>query len=156
MEITTPKHRVVLWVAANLSLVALVPAAVMYFSRELKAGAYPVDADSIGIPIMGTLMSVLGLLLPVNIACWLLLRRYPGKVALKISAKDLRVGPRVVAGLGLAFGALCAVTGVWSAVERAPEFAAVYLLWCYVTLAIRAAFVASNRAKSVLASASTA
>jgi hypothetical protein len=147
MSILTPKHRATLWVAANILLIAVVPAAACYFDRELRAGSYPVDADSIGIPIVGLAMNVLTLLLPLNIGCWLLLRRYPGKVPLSASARGLRLGPRLVAGLVLTLAAACAVAAVWALADGAPEIAAVLLLWCCVTLAIQTAFVESVRFK---------
>lgn len=147
MTIKTPKYRGILWAVANVSFVAVVPAAALYFSRQLRAGAYPEEADSIGLPIVGIAFWVLILLLPLNIAWGLLLRRYPGKVVLYASARDLRLAPRIIAELGLAVGVLCVVAAVWSLVDDAPEFTAVFLLWCYVALAVRAAFVMSARTK---------
>ncbi|HEV3481310.1 MAG TPA: hypothetical protein VGR97_03180 [Candidatus Acidoferrales bacterium] len=145
MTITTPKHRATLWIAANFAVVALIPAAISYYSRELNAGAYPVDADSIGIPIMETGISALTLLLPLNIACLLLLRRYAGKSALWTSTKGLRLGQHVIAGLCLVVGIMCLAGVVESLREGAPEFSIVLLMWCYLAVAMRAAFVASAR-----------
>jgi hypothetical protein len=68
MRINTPRHRAVLWAAANLSILAMIPAAVFYYQRQLNAGAYPEDADSIAIPIAGIVAWVLALLAPLNIA----------------------------------------------------------------------------------------
>jgi len=108
---------------------------------------YPVEADSIGLPIVGIAFWVLILLLPLNIAWGLLLRGYPGKVVLYASARDLRLAPRLIAELGLAVGVLCIVAAVWSLVDDALEFTAVFLFWCYVALAVRAAFVVSARTR---------
>ncbi len=148
MKITTPRHRFVLWIVANLSLLAAVPAAMIYFSRELNAGAYPVDADSISIPIFGIAMRVVILVIPLNALCWLLLRGYPGAVPLTTSSKGLKFSLRLIAELCLVFAALCAVAAAWYAIDLAPEFALVFLLWCYVTIAIRAAFLGSARLKN--------
>jgi hypothetical protein len=60
MVIASPKHRLSLWLLANLAWVALVHAAALYFHRQLLNGAYPPEADSIGLPIMGIAMWVLG------------------------------------------------------------------------------------------------
>jgi hypothetical protein len=146
VALTTPKHRGVLWAAANIALDALVPAAVLYFGRELNAGAYPVDADSIGIPIKGIAMWVLILLVPLNLALWLLLRGYAGKTALTASTQGLPFGSRLIAASCLTLGVLFVAVAVLSFGERAPEFTAVFLLWCYVALALRAAVVGAARA----------
>jgi hypothetical protein len=53
MPLGTPKHRATLWVFANAAWIAVSPAAALYFDRQQRNGAYPVDADSIGLPIMG-------------------------------------------------------------------------------------------------------
>ena len=148
MKITTPKHRIVLWGAANVCLIATVPAAMIYYSRELNAGAYPVDADSISIPIIGIAMRLAILIIPLNALCWLLLRGYPGAVPLTTSSKGLKFGLRLIADLCLVFAAACAVAAAWYAIDLAPEFALVFLLWCYITIAIRAAFLGSARPNS--------
>jgi hypothetical protein len=145
MKITTPKYRIVLWGAANVGLIAAIPAAMIYYYRELNAGAYPADADSISIPIIGIAMRVAILIIPLNALCWLLLRGYPGTVALTTSSKGVKFSSRLIAELCLVFGALCAVAAAWSAIDLAPEFALVFLLWCYITIAIRAAFLGSAR-----------
>jgi hypothetical protein len=128
MTFTTPKRRAVLWSLANISLMSVVPAAVIYFSRELNAGAYPVDADSISIPIIGIAMRVAILVIPLNGLCWLLLRGYPGAVPLTSSSKGLKLGSRLMAELRLVFAALCAVSAALSAIDLAPEVALVFLL----------------------------
>jgi hypothetical protein len=48
MPLGTPKHRATLWVFANAAWIAVSPAAVLYFDRQQRNRAYPVDADSIG------------------------------------------------------------------------------------------------------------
>jgi len=53
MLLGTPRHRATLWILANAAWIAVSPAAALYFDRQLRKGAYPVDADSIGLPIMG-------------------------------------------------------------------------------------------------------
>ncbi len=148
MTITTPKHRATLWIAANIAVVVLIPAAISYYSRESNAGASPVDADSISIPIVETAISALTLLLPLNLACLWLLRRYVGKSTLWTSTKGLGLGARVIAGLCLVLGIICLVGVVESLREGAPEFSIVFLMWCYIAVTIRAAFVASARSSS--------
>jgi hypothetical protein len=137
-----------LWIAANVSVIALIPAAISYYRRESNAGAYPVDADSIGIPIMGTGISALMLLLPLNLACLWLLRRYAGKSALWTSTKGLRLGEQVIALFCFVLAIICLAGVIESLREGAPEFSIVLLTWCYVAVAMRAAFVASARSNS--------
>lgn len=151
MTIKTPRHRATLWLVANISLIAVVPAAASYFSRRLSAGLYPTDADSIGIPVAGIAIWTLILLVPLNISCWLLLRQYPGSVPFAASSKGSSYVSRVISVCGVLFGVLCAVAAVVSLVSGGPEFTPVFLLWCWTIFAIRAAYVASARdhAKSV-------
>src|SRR2546423_11697952 len=131
MSFTTPKHRASLWIFANASWIAVVPAAVLYFSRQQSRGAYPVDADSIGLPIVGIAMWVIVLLLPLNLTWWLLLRRYPGRVPLRGERKGLRIGPRFVGVLGLVFAVSCAAVAVWALRDDALEITPAFLVWSY-------------------------
>jgi hypothetical protein len=66
------------------------------------------------------------------------------------STKGLKLGFRAIAELCLAFAALCAVAAAVAIfrAEHSPEFAILLLWWCYVTLAMRAAFVGSARAEN--------
>ena len=143
--ISTPKHRGTLWVLANISLLAIVPAAALYFDRMQRAGAYPVEADSIGLPIMGIAMWVFILLVPLNVGWWFLLRRYPGKSSLFASGRGLNIGPRIVEVAGVLLAALFGVGALWALADGALEVTPVLLLWCYVAIAMRAAFATSAR-----------
>jgi hypothetical protein len=145
MALTTPKHRASLWIVTNAAWVAVVPAAALYFDRQLRRGAYPVDADSIGIPIVGIAMWVTVLLLPLNVVWWLLLRRYPGRVPLRTSSEGLRIGPRFISALGLVFAMSCAGAAVWALADDASEITPVFFAWSYITFAIRAAYVRAVR-----------
>src|SRR5438046_1374179 len=107
MWLTTPKHRAVLWLLANVSWIPVVPAAVLYFSRQQAQGAYPVDADSIVIPIAGIAMWVVTLIVPLNLVWFFLLRRYPGRVSLRASGKGMPVTKQVLGLLGVIVAALC-------------------------------------------------
>src|SRR5689334_773868 len=100
MWLTTPKHRAVLWFLANISWIAVVPAAVLYFSRQQAQGAYPVDADSIGIPIAGLAMWVVTLVVPLNLVWFFLLRHYPGRVPLSASGNGMPVAKQLLGSVG--------------------------------------------------------
>lgn len=145
MLLGTPKHRATLWILANAAWIAASPAAALYFDRQLRKGAYPVDADSIGLPIMGIAVWVIVLLLPLNFAWWFLLRRYPGRVSLGTSGKGLGTGKRLFGVVGLIFAISCAAAAIWAPTEDAREVTPVFFAWSYITLAIRAAYLAATR-----------
>jgi hypothetical protein len=86
MPLGTPKHRATLWVFANAAWIAVSPAAALYFDRQQRNGAYPVDADSIGLPIMGIAVWVIVLLLPLNFVWWFLLNVVGSVHRMEISA----------------------------------------------------------------------
>jgi hypothetical protein len=86
MPLGTPKHRATLWVFANAAWIAVSPAAALYFARQQRNGAYPVDADSIGLPIMGIAVWVIVLLLPLNFVWWFLLNVVGSVHRMEISA----------------------------------------------------------------------
>jgi len=143
MRLTTPKHRATLWVLANVAWIAVAPAAALYYDRQLRHGAYPVNADSIGLPIVGIAMWVVVLLLPLNFVWWFLTRRYPGRVSLRTSGKGLRSGQRLIGVVGLIFAVSCVAAAVSALAEDAGEVTPVFFLWSYITLAMRAAFFAA-------------
>ena len=145
MPLGTPKHRATLWVFANVAWIAVSPAAALYFDRQQRNGAYPVDADSIGLPIMGIAVWVIVLLLPLNFVWWFLLRRYPGRVSLRTSGKGLGSGKRLIGVVGLIFAISCSAAAVWALREDAGEVSPVFFTWAYITLAMRAAYLAVIR-----------
>jgi hypothetical protein len=145
MPLGTPRHRATLWILANTAWIALSPAVALYFDRQQRKGAYPVDADSIGLPIMGIAVWVIVLLLPLNLGWWFLLRRYPGRVSLGTSGKGLGTAKRLIGVLGLIVAISCAAAAIWALTEDAGEVTPVFFTWSYITLAIRAAYLAAIR-----------
>lgn len=154
MWLTSPKHSTVLWLLANVSWIAVVPAAVLYFSRQQAQGAYPVDADSIGIPIAGIAMLVVTLILPLNLLWFFLLRHYPGRVSLRASGKGVSLGKQLLGVLGVIIALMCATGAVFALGEMSWEFAPVLFLWSYVALSMRAAYLTKERQSLVNASLS--
>lgn len=78
----TPKNRIS--VAASAAVLYLTAPIIewFYYSTELARGSYPVNADSIGLPIsLFTIVWLIGLPL-VAALIWLALRSYPGSVSL--------------------------------------------------------------------------
>ena len=141
MLLTSPKHRASLWLLANISWIAAVPAAVLYFSRQQARGRYPVDADSIGLPIAGIAMWVVILILPLNLVWFFLLRQYPGPVPLRASGKGLSLRTQILGVLGVIGAALCATAGALAMAEMSWEFAPLLLAWSYITLSMRAVYL---------------
>ena len=145
MFLVTPKHRASLWLLANVSWIAVAPAAAFYFFRQLERGAYPMEADSIGLPIAGIAMWVLILLVPLNFTWWWLLRRYPGSVALSSSNKQTSAHAKVIGVVGVICATVWGMAGVLAAVDNAWEITPVFFVWSYITLAMRAAYVTVER-----------
>jgi len=138
---TTPSYRMTLWFAAHVLWFSSIPALVSFLVREQRSGAFPVDGDSIGIPIMGWTIVTVVLAPVLNIAWWWLSRGYPGSVPLFVTDRSTNAKARIVS-LGLvALAVTLGVGVVWELFSGAPEMSAVVLSWCYLTLAFRAAFV---------------
>jgi hypothetical protein len=153
MSPASPKHRASLWILANASWIAVVPAAALYFNRQLLRGAYPVDADSIGLPIVGIAMWVIALLVPLNLVWWFLLRRYPGRVPLRTLGQGLPARSQIIGVLGLICAASCAVAAIVAVADNAWEITPVLLAWSYITLAMRASYLTAGRHPSAERSA---
>ena len=145
MFLATPKHRASLWVFANLAWIATAPASALYFYRQLQRGAYPMEADSIGLPIVGIAMWVIVLLVPLNFTWWWLLRRYPGSVPLSQSSKETAAHAKVIGAVGVTCATVWVVAGVLAAVDNEWEITPVLFVWSYITLAMRAAYITAQR-----------
>ncbi|HEX6504317.1 MAG TPA: hypothetical protein VF011_13825, partial [Terriglobales bacterium] len=98
----------------------------LYFYRQLQRGAYPMEADSIGLPIMGITMWVIALLVPLNFTWWWLLRRYPGSVPLSSSNNEIAAHTKIIGAIGVIFASVWGVAGVLAAVENAWEITPVF------------------------------
>jgi hypothetical protein len=144
MLLTTPRHRATLWLLANAAWIAVAPAAALYFFRQQARGAYPVDADSIGLPIVGIGIWVVTLILPLNVLWFFLLKKYPGPVPLRTSAKRMTTRKQIIGVLGVIGAASCAVAATFAMAEDTWEMVPVLFAWCYVTLAMRAAHLAAG------------
>lgn len=144
MALKTPKRKWTLWLFANVCVLAQVPAAMLYYSRQLNAGAYPLQADSISIPILGTAITILVLIIPLNISWWILLRRYPGSVPIRVMSKGFPPLARVIALLGTVMAGICVATAILQVRAGAFESGVLFLICGYVAFAMRAAFIAAR------------
>ena len=76
MLIRTPRSRVLIWIFAIVAWFTMPIVYALYMDGELKAGKFPVDADSIGIPVGLTAIATL-ILAPLFFGVvWLALRDY--------------------------------------------------------------------------------
>jgi len=142
----TPAHRWALWSIANVLWFSAIPAHWFYLTRELEAGSFPVDADSIGIPFFGAAILVTALAPVLNLAWWWLSQRYPGSISLSVSNKSSWAGRLLLClAVLLAFGALGEL------VAGAFELAFIVLCWSYVALAYRAVYLYGLHQRSLAA-----
>ena len=78
----TPKNRTSVAVLAAVLYLTAPLVEWAYYSTELARGSYPVNADSIGLPIdLFTIVWLIGLPLAATLI-WFVLRSYPGSVSL--------------------------------------------------------------------------
>ena len=103
------------------------------------------EADSIGLPIVGIAMWVIVLLVPLNFTWWWLLRRYPGSVPLSSSNKGAAAHAKVIGAVGVICATVWGVAGVLAAVDNAWEITPVLFVWSYITFAMRAAYITAER-----------
>lgn len=147
---TTPNRAWPLWVTANLSLIALLPAYALWLSRIAHEGSrsgvrLPTDADSIGIPLYGLAIHYLWALPLLNILIIWILHRYPGRVALfqpiRLSGaiRTVKEGIFGVAMIGMV------VLVLDSFIEADWELGVILLPWLYLILAMRAVVLAKER-----------
>ncbi|MDR1005295.1 MAG: hypothetical protein LBL74_00325 [Bacteroidales bacterium] len=65
-----------LFISANIAWLLMIPGALLYYIYRGIRGDYPLEADSIGIPIMYQTIGIIILLIPLNIFIILSLRFY--------------------------------------------------------------------------------
>jgi hypothetical protein len=137
LSLATPAKRATLWFASNLLWLSSVPAVWLYLERELRAGSYSTEADSIGIPLFGVAAWSVALLPFLNIAWWWLSRDYPGVVSI-FTRRQSSNSVRAISISLVGFAALLGLFAVWELVAGAPEVALIVLSWVYLALAYRA------------------
>ncbi|MBK7999553.1 MAG: hypothetical protein IPK15_12775 [Verrucomicrobia bacterium] len=80
-RLKTPKRKWVVWLLAVGNLLAMPLVEEVYYETNLRRGAYPPEADSIGIPIMQFIAGWV-VTLPVFLALiWFGFGEYPGAVS---------------------------------------------------------------------------
>lgn len=142
--LSTPKRCATLLAISNILWFSIIPAQIFYFSRKLTAGAFPENSDSIGIPIMESVVSAI-ILSPVLNVFWLLLsRRYPGSVSLALKVK-CKWYIQIISALLTTSAIFLAYIAILGALDGELEMAAVVISWCYLTFSYRAVFLASHK-----------
>ena len=74
--VRTPRSKWLLLLGLFLAYCATPLAVASYYSTELRRGAYPVEADSIGIPIFQSVVLLLTITPVVVIGAWMPVRNY--------------------------------------------------------------------------------
>jgi len=134
-----------LWLLSVVTVVGLPAVSWLYYPLLLDSGALPTDADSIGIPMLGSLIIAM-ILFPIAIgATWFCLRRYNSKSRFAAWRRDRPVRTLLTTALlGLPAAILAAVI-LGDLREEVPWYEHLwdgYALVCIVwLLALRAAFV---------------
>jgi hypothetical protein len=133
-------RRAVLILAWLLFLTAPLPVARFYYVK-LGLGAYPADADSIGIPIFGFVVLWVATAPFTWGFVWLCVRRYPGRTSLAVWNRDRLLWS---ATWTLAFGAAAVVFVLgtpWPIAKDHPSLIAHVLLDLWFLLVLRSAIV---------------
>lgn len=141
----TPKHGAVLLILA-IGLYLVDPVMVIQnYRARLAAGEYPVDADSIGIPIAQFLIGWILAAPFLTLLLWLALSGYRGHTSLfEFDHSRLFWSGMWTVSLGLlaGFNVLMAVDNFVE--SRNYFYVASYLLWTYILLCLRASVVTSK------------
>jgi hypothetical protein len=140
----TPKAKRTVWLLAVVSILAEPIVEVVYYTTNLRRGAYPVNADSIAIPIYQFTFGWL-VTLPVVLAfVWFVLRDYPGSVSFLAYNTERPVWSFLWSAVLL----LLVASYVWFAVQSItrgfPLDVAAALLSIYLLLCFRSSIVFSR------------
>ena len=116
--------------------------AIAYYSEMQRKGAYPPDADSLGIPFYYVTQAAKWLSLPFLAVVLLLVWRYPGSVPLRVwnSARPVWSWAwTILFGVAIA-AAASSLVDVWR--WKLPLELLNVVLWVWLLLAFRAVVVA--------------
>lgn len=140
----TPRMKRTVWLLTLLSVFAQPFVEFVYYSTNLDRGAYPVDADSISIPLFQLAFGWLVTLPAVLAFVWFALRDYPGSVSF-IAHNSRRPIWSFVWSLVLL---LLAASYVWFAFQSImrgfPLDVAAALLSTYLVLCFRSSIIFSR------------
>ncbi len=132
------------WLLALLSIFAQPFVEATYYAAALRRGAFPPEADSIGIPISQFVFGWLVSLPVVFLFIWFALREYPGSVPLAAH----NTSRPVWSFLWSAFLLLLAASYTWFAFQSIrrgfPVDVAAALLSIYLLLCLRSSVVFSS------------
>jgi hypothetical protein len=140
--VRTPRSKWSLLLGLLLAYCATPLAVASYYLTELRRGAYPVEADSIGIPIFQSVVVLLTMTPLVFIAGWMAVRNYRSSAVLWAWAPSRPVA----AALWTTFlGAVALAQGVMALglAQTAHGLPAMYAIAsAYMSLLLRASIVA--------------
>ena len=138
MQISTPTKRWHYLLLVNLIWFSIIPIAIFYYSRLLNEGAFPPDADSIGIPIIQTAITVFSGAPFLNVFLWFTSRRYPGSISVFCSSGSRGSRYWIWTVLAILGAGLVVFVFMDSALHADWEWAIASLPWLYVCAATRA------------------
>jgi hypothetical protein len=140
----TPKAKRTVWLLALISLLAEPFVEYVYYRTNLRRGAYPANADSIGIPIFQFAFGWVVTLPFVLAFIWFALRDYPGSVSF-VAWNSAR--PVWSAAWSIILS-LLAASYAWFALQSAmrgfPLDVAAALLSTYLMLCFRSSIIFSR------------
>ena len=149
MEIRTPAKRWQYLLFVNLLWFSIIPTAVLYYSRLLQEGAFPTDADSIGIPIMGTAIAVLAAAPFLNVLLWITSRRYPGSVSVFGATGSRGTSYWIWTVLAIFGAGISIFISAESVFHGGWEWAVAALPWLYVCAAARVIVIRASHPNSI-------
>jgi hypothetical protein len=138
VQIRTPTKRWQYVLFVNLLWFSIIPIAIFYYSRLSNEGAFPPEADSIGIPIIETAITVFVVAPFLNAFLWFASRQYPGSISIFYSGGSRRSRYWICTSLATLGVGLSIFACADSAFHADWEWAIASLPWLYVFAATRA------------------
>ena len=140
--VRTPRSKWLLLLGLLLAYGATPLAVASYYSTELRRGAYPVEADSIGIPIYQSIVFLLTMTPVVVIAGWMAVRNYRPSASLWAWAPSRPVAATLWTTF-LGATALAEMVLAVALAQTAHALPAMHaLVSAYIALLLRASIVA--------------
>jgi hypothetical protein len=140
-----------LWLLTGALLVLFPVLNFIYWPQVLRSGALPTDGDSIGIPMLGSILMTF-VISPLFFAvAWLCLRRYNPKTRLAIIRRDRPI--RTIAATLVFGGAVVflVITAIVDLMDTLPWYDYLWigyaLIWVPWLLGLRAAVIDQHSAE---------
>lgn len=140
-----PSRASVLWILTALLIVAYPVLNFVYWPEVLKAGVLPTDGDSIGIPIIGSLLVTLIASPIVMGVAWICYRRYNSSTRLLVFRLDRFRRSAVATGIFGISAAIIFFSALVDAARAMPWYEYLWPAYMMLTsawlLTLRASFI---------------